>query len=130
MEIMKLVLFGLVAALLITIVGHSGGNSKAHASVIRLLAVVVIMIFIATKLETMFVIVRDLATKMQMDNTYLKIILKVVGIAYLAEFGSKLCEDLGEKSIGSKIELAGKVMIFVTASPVILALMSLITDLI
>lgn len=130
MEIMKLVTFGLVATLLINILVNSGGSSKPHAAVIRIVTVVVIMIFIATKLETMFTIVRDLASKMQMDNTYLKIILKVVGIAYLAEFGSKLCEDAGEKSIGSKIELAGKVMIFVTASPVILALMSLITDLI
>ena len=130
MEIMKLVSFGLVATLLISIVGYKDGNSKTHAGIIRLVTVVVLMIFIATKLETMFTIIRDLAFKMKMDNTYLKIILKVVGIAYLAEFGSKLCEDAGEKSIASKIELAGKVMIFVTASPVILALMSLITDLI
>ena len=34
--------------------------------------------------------------------------LKVTGIAYLAQFGMQLCIDAGQSSIASKIELAGK----------------------
>lgn len=127
---MKLVGFGLVATLLIGLVNYYDGYSKMYGNLIRIAVVTIFMIFIVSQLDGVFTVVKDLAVKMKMDNTYLNIVLKVVGIAYLAEFGAQLCEDAGEKAIGSKIQLAGKVMIFVIASPVILALVELITDLI
>ena len=130
MEIMKLVGFGLVATLLIGLVSYYDGYIKMYGNLIRIVAVTIFMIFIVSQLDGVFTVIKDLAVKMKMDNTYLNIVLKVVGIAYLAEFGAQLCEDAGEKAIGSKIQLAGKVMIFVIASPVILALVELITDLI
>lgn len=130
MEILKIVGFGLVASLLIGLVSYHEGYSKMYGSLIRIVTVTILMIFIVTQLESVFTVIRDLASKMKMDNTYLNIVLKVVGIAYLAEFGAQLCEDAGEKAIGSKVQLAGKVMIFVIASPVILALVELIADLI
>ena len=133
MEIMKLVGFGLVATLLISIVNMYGGSesyNKTIGQIIRIVVVTIFMIFIVSQLDGVFTVIKDLAVKMKMDNTYLNIVLKVVGIAYLAEFGAQLCEDAGEKAIGSKIQLTGKVMIFVIASPVILALVELITDLI
>ena len=130
MEIMKLVGFGLVATLLIGLVSYYDGYSKMYGNLIRIVAVTIFMIFIVSQLDGVFTVIKDLAVKMKMDNTYLNIVLKVVGIAYLAEFGAQLCEDAGEKAIGSKIQLTGKVMIFVIASPVILALVELITDLI
>ena len=130
MEIMKLVGFGLVATLLIGLVSYYDGYSKMYGNLIRIAVVTIFMIFIVSQLDGVFTVVKDLAVKMNMDNTYLNIVLKVVGIAYLAEFGAQLCEDAGEKAIGNKIQLAGKVMIFVIASPVILALVELITDLI
>ena len=127
---MKLVGFGLVATLLIGLVSYYDGYSKMYGNLIRIAVVTIFMIFIVSQLDGVFTVVKDLAVKMNMDNTYLNIVLKVVGIAYLAEFGAQLCEDAGEKAIGNKIQLAGKVMIFVIASPVILALVELITDLI
>jgi len=61
---------------------------------------------------------------------YFPIIIKVLAIAYITEFAAALCNDAGEKAIGSKIELAGKVAIFFTAIPVFLALLELINGLI
>lgn len=130
MELLKIIVFGLVATMLISLVNYYGGYSKTYADLIRMTAVIIFMIFIISQLGSVFQVVRDLAARLNMDDTYLNIILKVVGIAYLAEFGSQLCEDAGEKAIGSKIQWAGKVMIFVVATPVILALVNLIADLI
>lgn len=130
MEILKIIIFGLVATLLINLVNYYGGNAKAYGDLIRIAVVTILMIFIVTQLSSVYQVIRDLATKLHMEDTYLNIVLKVVAIAYLAEFGSQLCEDAGEKAIGGKIQWAGKVMIFVVATPVILALMNLIADLI
>ncbi len=130
MEILKIIAFGLIATVLISVVSYQGGYSKAYGELIRMAAVTIFMIFIISQLGGVYEVVRELAGKLNMDDTYLTIVLKVVGIAYLAEFGSQLCEDAGEKAIGGKIQWAGKVMIFVVATPVILALVSLIADLI
>jgi stage III sporulation protein AD len=46
-------------------------------------------------------------------------VLKIIGIAYIAEFGAQIVRDAGQESIASKIELAGKVLILVLAIPII-----------
>lgn len=133
MEMLKIVCFGLITTMIIQLVNMYGGSesyNKMFGTLIRIVVVTMLMIFVVTQLDSVFGVIRDLAVKLKMDNTYLSIVLKVVGIAYLAEFGAQLCEDAGEKAIGSKVQLAGKVMIFVIASPVILALVELIADLI
>ena len=129
MEILKIIAFGLIVTMLINVVNYHGGYSKAYIDLIRIAAVTIFMIFIISQLGSIYQVVRDLAAKLNMDDTYLTIVLKVVSIAYLAEFGSQLCEDAGEKAIGGKIQWVGKVMIFVVATPVILALVNLIADL-
>lgn len=130
MEILKIIAFGLTATLLIQLVNYHGGYAKAYGDLIRMATVIMMMIFIVSQLGSVYQLIKDLAFKLHMDDTYLNIVLKVVAIAYLAEFGSQLCEDAGEKAIGGKIQWVGKVMIFVVATPVILALMNLIADLI
>jgi len=55
-------------------------------------------------------------------------ILKIIGIAYIAEFGAEVCKDAGEGAIASKIELAGKVIIIVLAAPIITSLLDLIVE--
>ncbi len=62
-----------------------------------------------------------------MEFAYFSIILKIIGIAYIVEFGgAQVSRDAGEEAIASKIELGGKVVMMVLAMPILLALMDLI----
>lgn len=63
--------------------------------------------------------VESIAQKASINMIYVETILKIVGIAYIAEFGSQVTKDAGQGSIASKIELAGKVMIIALAIPII-----------
>ena len=58
------------------------------------------------------------------------IVLKVIGIAYLTQFGAQLCADAGEGAIAAKIELAGKLMMMTAAAPVLTGLLELILGLV
>ena len=51
-----------------------------------------------------------------------------MGIAYISRFGAELCKDAGESAVAAKIDLAGKVLIAVVSSPVILALMEMVQN--
>lgn len=63
------------------------------------------------------------------DSNIITLLLKVVGISYIIEFGADIAEDSGFGSIASKIVLAGKVIIIGLAFPIVLKLIELIKDL-
>ena len=127
MEIMKLVGFALAAVILTLFIGE---QHKMSGNLISIFACSLLLILLLPQLQVIFAIINDLSTKMSLEDTYLKIIFKIIGIAYIAEFGYQLCKDAGESAIASKVQLAGKVLILVLASPIVLALIELITQLI
>lgn len=71
------------------------------------------------KIGTVIEVLKRLAENSGMESIYLKTVLKIIGIAYIAEFGAQIVRDAGQESIASKIELAGKVLILVLAIPII-----------
>ena len=70
--------------------------------------------------------IRNLSRIADIEITYFSTILKIIGTAYVVEFGSQISRDAGENSIAMKIELAGKIIIMTLAIPILLALMDLI----
>ncbi len=61
----------------------------------------------------------ELADNANINLVYVQTILKIIGIAYIAEFGAQIAKDAGQGAIASKIELAGKVLIMIMAIPII-----------
>ncbi len=53
------------------------------------------------------------------DSDVFKIVLKCLGISYITNFAVDLCRDFGQTSLGSKVELAGKISITVLTLPLI-----------
>ncbi|TJY44455.1 stage III sporulation protein AD [Cohnella pontilimi] len=64
-------------------------------------------------------VLEELASRSGIPTVYLKTMLKIIGIAYIAEFGAQIVRDAGLESIASKIEFAGKMLILVMAVPII-----------
>lgn len=57
-----------------------------------------------------------------MNQTYLTALLKMAGITYIAELASGLCRDAGYSSMGTQIEMFGKLSILAVSAPIVLAL--------
>ena len=60
---------------------------------------------------------------------YLGTLLKVLGVSYTAEMAAHFCEDLGEKGLARKVELAGKLSIFTLTAPMLMTLLEMILEL-
>jgi stage III sporulation protein AD len=71
----------------------------------------------------------ELAAKSNVDMIFLQTILKIIGIAYIAEFGAQIVRDAGQEAIASKIELAGKILIMVLAIPIITVIVETVLNL-
>ena len=64
-----------------------------------------------------------------LDDEYFKIILKILGIAYIIEFGAGTIEDIGYKSLAEKLVFVGKILIFLVSMPIFYAIFNLIGNL-
>ncbi len=91
---------------------------------------VLIFISLCGRLEMLLSLLEETAEKAGVSQGYFVIVLKVTGIAYLAQFGMQLCNDAGQTSIAGKIELAGKIMMMVVSAPVLLSLLDVVMGLI
>jgi len=89
---------------------------------LTILASASIFIMVMSKIKVIVDLLQNLADQANISSYYLLIVLKIVGVAYLAEFGAQICRDAGEGALASKIELAAKVGVIVLAIPIIVAI--------
>ena len=76
------------------------------------------------------IIIESIKTIMENSGVkpvYVETILKIISIAYLSEYTAAVFYDANESAIGKKVEIAGKILIFVITLPVITSLANLIT---
>lgn len=126
MEIVQIAAFGMVGAILSVTLRK---QSPEFALLIGIVTGVLIFIFVSGKIGEVIDLLRVLADGAGVHAGYLGIVLKVIGISYIAEFATELCMDAGERAIATKIQFAGKVLILVVASPVLLSLMQVVLGL-
>lgn len=123
MEIFKIVGLGIVSTVLIVVLKNV---RPEFALYISLVTGVIMFSMIIGELSYVIQTLNLLARKANLEFTYFSTILKIIGMAYVVEFGAQISRDAGEDSIAMKIELGGKILIMVLAIPILLALMDLI----
>ena len=120
MEIAQVVGFGVIAAVIIIFVRQ---NRPDIAQLLSLAVGVIIVIYLLGYLKMIIDVLTDLALEAEINTVFLRTLLRVIGIAYIAEFGAQVCRDAGEGSIAAKIEFAGKLIILVMAIPMLMAVL-------
>lgn len=87
-----------------------------------------VLILILTLDELMAVsgLISGIVQRFQLGSEYLKVMLKVIGIAYLAQFAADLCRDAGESAVAGKVELAGRVLILTLCIPMLTTILELV----
>lgn len=116
MEIVQIVGLGLVATILALVIKE---QKPMFAFLLAIVSGVIIFYFLVGKIAEVIRILERLAVQADLNLVFLETILKIIGIAYIAEFGAQMTRDAGQGAIASKIELAGKVLILVMAVPII-----------
>ena len=123
MEIVKVIGIGLTALIIIIILKQYKPEFTIYVSII---AGAIILFMLFNKLAGIVSSLTNLSNKIGIENEFLKILLKITGIAILTEFAVSICKDSGETAIASKIDLGGKIIIVSISIPIITALLELI----
>ncbi|HHU92876.1 MAG TPA: stage III sporulation protein AD [Halanaerobiaceae bacterium] len=127
MIIIQIVGLALLSAILIIVIKQV---KPELAFLLSIAAGLVILILIMRQVEAVIELINQLARQARIDMIYFNTIIKIIGIAYIGEFGAELTRDSGEGALASKIELATKIIIMVIAIPIMLSLIETILRLI
>lgn len=119
----KIALAGIIAVLAATLFKYT---KTEFAVFISMTACIIIFYFGMGKIQVIFNALSRIQGYLSVDSEYISILLKIIGITYIAEFASNICKDAGHAAIANQIELAGKLCIMGISMPVLLALLDTI----
>lgn len=126
MDILKISILGVAAVLLAMILKN---YKPEYSYYISLAVCICIFMYVTTKLELILSYTEKMQQYVHLDGSYIAIILKMIGVTYVAEFAAGICKDAGYSSIAGQIELFAKLSILVLSIPVVSAFMETIGEL-
>lgn len=124
-DVIKIIGIGLLALIIIVILKQYKPEFAIYVSMI---AGVLILVLAIQKLTGIINLLQSLANKTYINKSFLSILLKITGIAFITEFAVSICSDAGEKAIASKIEIGSKVIIIAMSIPIITSLLELVIE--
>ena len=124
-DVIKIIGIGLLALIIIVILKQYKPEFAIYVSMI---AGVLILVLSIQKLTGIINLLQSLANKTYINKSFLSILLKITGIAFITEFAVSICSDAGEKAIASKIEIGSKVIIIAMSIQIITSLLELVIE--
>lgn len=103
--------------------------SPEYSIFISLVAGVFILFMAFAELSPSLQKINNLISTSGISLEHAKIVFKTLGICFLVQFASDACNDAGESSLASKIELAGKVLIITLALPLFEEVVNMVSGL-
>ena len=123
MDVFKIVGVGFIALTIVIILKQYRPEFAIYGSII---AGVIIIIMMSDEIKGIIGLINDIASKTNINIQFVKILIKITGVAILTEFAVSICNDSGEGAIANKIDVGGKILIMSMSSPIIYALMETI----
>lgn len=125
MEVVKIIGIALVSVIIIIILKQYKPEFAIYASII---AGILILVIAFEKMTGIIELLQTISNKTYINKSFLTILIKITGIAFLTEFAVSICSDAGEKAIASKIEIGSKIIIITMSMPIITSLLELVVE--
>lgn len=122
-EIIKIIGIAFIALVIIILLKQ---YRPEFAIYISLLTGILILLLVMDELKGIIALLQSLASKASVNSTFLALLIKITGIAFLSEFAVSICKDSGEGAIASKIEIGSKIIIISMSIPIISNLLEII----
>ena len=124
--IFKLVCIALIGVIVVILLK----SAKPEFAIFATIATGIIMIItLSSSLSQVIIAFDGIVEKSGVDDRVFSAVLKIIGIGYLTEYSSQIATDAGCPSIASKLQLGGKVVIFLTSISIVTSLIDLVAQL-
>lgn len=121
----------------IAVVGVSGillavllkGQKAEYGLLISFATCVIIFFYAVSKLGVVIETIHRIQGYVTLDQSYITALVKMVGIAYIAEFSANICKDAGYSAVANQIEVFGKLSVLAVSMPILAALLETVQGL-
>lgn len=121
----KIAVIGLTAVILCIMIKPL---KQEYAVMLSIAACILIFFLVLSRLTVILDSLSQITGAIGLKGTYMGLMLKIIGIAYIGEFASNLCKDSGYQAISGQIEMVGKITIISMSLPVFLAILNTVEE--
>ena len=89
---------------------------------------VIIISMLYVDIEGLISVIKTFGSGYGVEDSQIKLLLKVLGISCVSQFGTSIAEDCGEKFIAQKIDFAGRIFIITLSVPILINLLNTILN--
>ncbi len=114
--IFKIIAIGLVTCIAILIVKPIRYD---FAVLLGVVGGIIIILFIIKYVAGIFTTLKLIVSETGMSSSLFTLLLKIIGVGYLAEFTASICSDAGVGGLGDKVLLGAKIVILTMALPIV-----------
>ncbi|MBO5229450.1 MAG: hypothetical protein J6B20_01475 [Clostridia bacterium] len=123
MDLTKMIVIGMATALGVLLLRHV---KPELAVVVGLVGTILIFMMVVSGLTKIISSINGIVAQTGLATQLFASILKIVGIGYLCEIASSICQEAGAKAVADMVILGGKIIIMVLAIPIIQALVDVV----
>ncbi|HJF94415.1 MAG TPA: stage III sporulation AC/AD family protein [Lachnoclostridium phocaeense] len=125
MDIVQIALLGVAGTLLA--IQFKGGKTEYG---IYICAGISLLIFFSVigRISVVAERLQEITAYIDLAPVYIEMLLRMLGITFVAEFSSALCRDAGYQTIAQQIEVFAKLAVLVLGLPVVFSLLEMIKD--
>jgi len=93
---------------------------------VMITGIIIILFYLLDMVQGALAVFSMISNETGVENGLLKLLLKIVGVGYLTEFGAGILTDFGSASMADKVALGGKVTILILSLPILESLLTLV----
>lgn len=123
-EIIRISLLAM-AGVLLAVLLH--GYKPEYATAMGMAMGVVIFSYVVRQMEGVVNHLDRIRNYLGQGEQYLAILLKVIGITYICEFGAGICKDAGYAAPAQQIQILGRLAVLFAGLPILFAVIDRIS---
>ena len=124
-SIIKIIIVGLVSLIIAIILKQYKSEFNVF---IPIISGVIIILLLQINIKEIIELIYEFSGKASINASFVKILIKITGIAILSEYAVSICKDSGENAIASKIDFGGKIIIMTLSIPIISSLIETLIE--
>ena len=124
-SIIKIIIVGLVSLIIAIILKQYKSEFNVF---IPIISGVIIILLLQNNIKEIIELIYEFSGNAKINASFIKILIKITGIAILTEYAVSICKDSGENAIASKIDFGGKIIIMTLSIPIISSLIETLIE--
>lgn len=102
---------------------------RPYGLAFSLLAGAALLIVLADPLREALAVLRGIAEAAGKQGEYALLAVKLLGVAYAAEFAAQACRDAGEEGIALRVELSARILLVTLSAPLLRQMAAVVLEL-